>query len=137
VKPGMTIFVAAMQVAALVAASAAAAQGAGLAMRDYRGVAYVTGGIGSDERERLAELAGDFNVRMIFAQGSGEYLAGVRVIVTGEDGRTVLDAGAEGPLLLARLPPGRYRVSAAVGGARRDEAVQVAPSALKTVYFYW
>jgi hypothetical protein len=76
-----------------------------------RGSAIVSGGIGEEERELMRREAAPYNLWLVFVeQGSGNYLAGVKVVIADANGSPVVDAVAEGPWLFARVPPGRYKV---------------------------
>src|SRR5439155_8181880 len=69
-------------------------------------VPYATGGVGTDEQERMKALEQEgYNLKLLFAEkGTGAYIADVRVRVTDPSGRTMLDAIADGPALVAKLP---------------------------------
>lgn len=90
------------------------------------GIAYVSGGIGQDEREALTAQAAGYNLKLVFADKSGgHYLSDIKVSIKGAKGADVLEAVADGPWFFAKLPPGSYRVSAAVGEQRQTRAVTV------------
>lgn len=78
------------------------------------GVAWVSGGVGLDEIERLQAERPNFSFWLITAAlRSGAYLADVRVrIVELESRRVVLERVLDGPWLFANLPVGRYEVEA-------------------------
>lgn len=105
--------------------------------REYQGVRYVTGGVGEGERERLLAQARDFNLKLLFAEKSRSYLSDVDVVVTGKDGRTMLQVTSDGPLLLAKLPPGEYRVSATAAGQQQTRNVTVGDQGQASLNFYW
>ena len=81
-----------------------------------KGVQFLAGGVGEDSRDEILRQGQDYNLKLVFAQKDGAYLADVRVSVDDARGATLLDAKSSGPLLLARLPPGTYRVSASLDG---------------------
>jgi hypothetical protein len=76
------------------------------------GTRYLVGGIGSDERETIENLGTDFNVKLVFAQTSGDYVSDVRVVIDDVNGKRVAHVVTNGPWLYVKLPPGRYRVKA-------------------------
>ncbi|CAM2342604.1 hypothetical protein [Burkholderia vietnamiensis] len=81
------------------------------------GVVYITGGIGSDEVTAFRDVAPRYNLRMTFTSKAGHYLSDVDVkLVSGKS--ALLDVRTGGPFLFARVPPGRYTITA------RDRAVQ-------------
>ena len=101
-------------------------------------VSYITGGVGKDEQE-LANAIGRFgyNVQLVFAeQQTGAYLADVRVRLADTKGSVVLETVTDGPMLLAKLPPGRYQVMAEVRGQTRTATVDATGGA-KRVTMLW
>src|SRR5688572_4991669 len=85
-------------------------------VKNAGGVSYVSGGIGKESRDRLDSLTRDFNLKLVFATASGEYVSGVRVAIADAAGKTRLDATSEGPWFLTRLPAGNYQIVATFAG---------------------
>ena len=83
------------------------------------GTAYMMGGVGIDERERMRKLAADYNLKLAFAEKAGVYLAGVDVIVEDQSGKEIAAITANGPWVYLRVPPGSYTVKAAFEGQSR------------------
>lgn len=79
-------------------------------------MSYVSGGTGEDEREALLARAADFDVKLVFAERGGAYLADVKLSISGQDGQPVLETVAAGPVFLARLPSGNYELKATYEG---------------------
>ncbi len=101
------------------------------------GVSYISGGVGSDSVRAMRQVEGAYNLRLLFAvQGSGEYLANVRVKLLDHKGNTVLDAMSDGPYFYAKVPPGHYQVVADNGGTVISRAVDVGQHAVSQS-FYW
>lgn len=98
------------------------------------GIPYVSGGVGTDEREALKALAGQYNLKIEFAATQGNYLGDIRVTLRGP---VSLDAVSEGPWFLAKVPPGSYSVTAASEGASKTMSVTVGPDIQKTLVFRW
>lgn len=90
------------------------AQDAGLKLQtSAAGIEYVSGGIGSGQREAMKEVRKDYNLRLRFARPkSGDYLADVKVSVENKNHEKVLDVVAPGPLLYVKLPADTYKVTA-------------------------
>ena len=101
------------------------------------GVAYVSGGVGSEAIDRLDSLAGNFNLKLVFALKAGNYLSGVKVTIGDAAGKTLLDTTSEGPWFLAKLPVGNYQVVATFAGKAEKRTVSVAAERLKTIDFRW
>lgn len=105
--------------------------------RTDNGISYVSGGVGDESMARLDSIAGDFNLKLIFAMKSGEYVSNVRVSIIDAAGRTVLDTTTEGPWLLAKLSAGTYQVIANFAGKTDKHPIVVGDTKLKTVDFRW
>jgi hypothetical protein len=107
-----------------------------------QGIRYVSGGVGEDERAELDALSNQYNLRLLFAmQGSGEYLAAVRVNILDAHGGTVLTAQSRGPWFFTQLPPGDYVVDASTPGQglqqpQRQE-VHIGDSGQSRLDFRW
>lgn len=100
-------------------------------------ITYVSGGVGTESIDRLNSLAGDFNLKLVFALISGDYVSGVQVVVADTKGMPMLDATSEGPWFLTRLPAGRYQVAATLSGKTVNRQVTVGDTKLRTVDFRW
>lgn len=98
---------------------------------------HACGGIGVREREAIETLAPDYDLVLTFANSGGHYLADVRVRISDEQGRPVLAAGCDAPMLLVRLPPGRYAVSALAGGQEVRRQVAVSGRSPARVVLRW
>jgi len=101
------------------------------------GISYVSGGVGDESTDRLNSIAGEFNLKLVFAMKSGEYLSGVRVVIIDAKGKTLLDTTSEGPWLLTRLPAGNYRIVASFAGKAEKRQVAVGANKLRTIDFRW
>ncbi len=100
-------------------------------------VAYVSGGVGTTSLDRLRSLAGDFNLKLVFALKSGDYVSSVNVTIADAAGKQLLDTTSEGPWFLAKLPAGNYQVAATFAGKAEKRTVAVGSEKLKTVDFRW
>lgn len=79
----------------------------------HNGIEFRAGGVGVDEREALRTVMHDYNLWLSFTRkGSSAYAADTEVTIRDARGHIVLEALADGPWLLVKLPPGQYRVSA-------------------------
>lgn len=106
-------------------------------LRTAGGVSYVSGGIGTGSIDRLTSLAGDFNLKLVFALTSGAYVSDVRVAIADATGKTLLDATSDGPWFLTRLPAGNYQIVATFAGNTVQRQVAVGAAKLRTVDFRW
>ena len=102
-------------------------------------ISYVSGGIGGAERAALRAAAPNYNLHLLFAgQGTGEYLSNVKVTIADQHGVVVLDAVSDGPYFMARIGPGRYRVTADDGdGNPQTRVVAVPERGAASASFFW
>jgi hypothetical protein len=91
-------------------------------------IAYVSGGVGRDERKAMHAMARRFNVRLnlVSAKG-GEALSDVDVSVVDEHGRLRLRMRTMGPLLYLKLPDGRYQLNTAYRGGMHAVTLTAGP----------
>lgn len=105
---------------------------------EYKGIYYISGGIGLDERERLTSIGKNYSLKLVFAVKSREYLADVRVKILDKSGKKVLDAVSEGPWFYADLPTGKYTVSVSLSGREKQSATNIVKGQTQTTLrFYW
>lgn len=102
------------------------------------GVTYVSGGIGSDEAAAMKSEAKHYPLSMVFSAGKrNEYLADVKVKVQDPAGKVVLDEVSGGPIMLVKVPAGRYEVVASRGGKTERRTVQVPAKGDREIAFHW
>ena len=107
------------------------------AVRSSCGISYVSGGVGAASTDRLSALAKDFNLKLVFALKSGDYVSGVDVTIADAAGKTLLKAKSEGPWFLTRLPAGNFKIAATLDGKTETRTVAVGAEKLRTVDFRW
>jgi hypothetical protein len=104
------------------------------------GVTYVSGGIGQEEAQAFEASAAQYPLALEFAikhAPHAEYTAKVHVVVTDAQGTRVLDTHSDGPFLLAKLPAGRYTVTAERHQQTLTRIVHVANHKPTHVMFLW
>ena len=101
------------------------------------GVSYVSGGVGTASIDRLNSLAKDFNLKLVFALKSGDYVSDVKITIADAAGKTLLDTTSEGPWFLTRLPVGNYQIVATFAGNAEKRTIAVGAEKLKTIDFRW
>lgn len=116
------MFLGAAFVATSLSASAAIKEG-----RTANDRAYVSGGVGLEESERLKQMADKFSLQLIVSSRSGAYLADTRVTIVGANNQKVFDMALDAPWLLVDLAPGSYKVSVAHAGSTQERNVTVSP----------
>ena len=125
--------------AGIVSLSSSADTLAALELKQHGPVLFVSGGVGEEERQEIGKLSPGWSLELLFAtKGSpNQYLADVKVQITDSDGKVVLDTVSQGPFLLAKMPPGRYTVSADSDGTVKRQTIQVTGAKPHRVVFLW
>lgn len=99
-------------------------------------VPFISGGVGIDSEQQIKAREKEFNLKLVFTLVEGNYLADVGVRVTDSAGKTVIETVAEGPFFLAKLPAGRYTVTATYNGKAQTRKVTVGER-LQSAYLRW
>ena len=110
------------------------------AVQTQNDVNYVVGGIGSDESEAIKAAMKDYSLALIFArpqEGGAAYLSDVQVVIEDEAGKPILNVKPDGPYLLAKVPPGRYKVTANAGGNVQTKTLSVQAGQTTQQRFDW
>lgn len=101
-------------------------------------VTFVSGGVGSDERNEMQAIRADYNLSLLFSvQGTGEYLSEVKVSIADSKGNTLIETVSDGPMLLAKLKPGRYNVTAELEGQVAQKKANVVGNKRTSISFIW
>ena len=103
-------------------------------------VTYLSGGIGQEEAAAMRREESKFPLTLEFvkhAKPSAEYLTGVNVTIKDHQGKTVLNTVADGPFLLAKLPDGKYTVTADDFGQTKERSIVVAERKQGHIVFEW
>jgi hypothetical protein len=102
------------------------------------GVTYMSGGVGKPEAAAMWQEARDYPLSMIFsAAKDNEFLADVRVTIKDKAGKEMLSAVSDGPIMLVKLPAGKYTVAAEAHGKTLQRIVQVPAKGDRQVSFHW
>ena len=100
-------------------------------------VPFISGGAGADERADLQAKEKDYNLKVIAAATSGDYLADVWVVVESAAKKNLLETKMEGPILLVKLPPGTYTIKATYGPSTQTQTVNIPAQGLREAAFRW
>jgi hypothetical protein len=103
-------------------------------------VSYMSGGIGSSESAAMRKEEAKFPLTLEFVENATpkpEHLANVAVTIRDHTDKVVLNTVANGPYLLAKLPPGKYTVTAVSDGRVKTHAVSVASAKQAEVLMEW
>jgi hypothetical protein len=100
-------------------------------------VAYVSGGVGSDESKALQHAESHWPLALRFTGPGSDFLADVHVQIVDAHGADVLHADSRGPYMLVKLRPGRYTVHARYETTEQQKSVTVPASGSAKAAFYW
>ncbi|CAN5920339.1 carboxypeptidase-like regulatory domain-containing protein [soil metagenome] len=104
----------------LAAGAMVAAQAVPLPHEHHEGsITYVSGGVSEGDAAAFRQAQRQYPLSIELVEKAGahnEFTADARIRVLGADGVLVLDAKADGPFMLVRLPAGRYKVEATLAG---------------------
>ena len=106
-------------------------------VRTTGGVTYVSGGVGEESIGQLSALSKDFNLKLVFALKSGDYLSGVGVAIADASGKTLLNATSDGPWFLTKLPSGNYKIVATFAGTSVTRQAAVSAANLSVIDMRW
>jgi hypothetical protein len=98
---------------------------------------FTCGGVGADDAQAMKAQAGSHDLMLTFAESTGGYLADVDVQISDRRGRVVLSGVCAGPIMLADLPAGTWRVSAQVNGLVRQRTVTTAHGRTARATLVW
>lgn len=123
---------------ALVPASAREVPAPHIDRGTVNGHAYQDGGIGKDQRARMAREAQRYDLHLFFSEGPRHAaLSDVKLDIFDPSGRDVFSLADAGPRTDVQLPPGRYRVVASAGGIERSTRVDVAAGKVTSADVHW
>jgi hypothetical protein len=116
--------------------SADVAAPAPLAPQSQNGATFLTGGVGDREQAELRKLDDDYNVRIALTNADGAYISRVDVVIEDAAGRSLIETTTRGPIVLAQLEPGRYRLQARSEGRTTERRVIDVPKNAEAVRLY-
>ena len=104
------------------------------------GIAYVSGGIGSDQSAAFKAATAHYPLSLEFARqaaSGNEYLADVPVTIANAHGQTLISTRTHGPYMLVALPHGHYVVTASHDGKTVERTVNVGNTTHEHETFVW
>ena len=112
--------------------------GGGMPQIQHQGdVAFVSGGVGSDESKALQGAEHRWPLALRFTGPGSDFLADVHVQIVDAHGADVLQATSRGPYMLVKLRPGRYTVHARYKSDDQQKAVTIPATGGAKSAFYW
>lgn len=103
---------------------------------EMKGIAYMAGGVGINERSVMEKKEGPYNLKMVFAEASGLYLADIEVTIYDANQKKIFQVVSNGPWLYVALPPGEYQISAVHNHKTKHRKIKVG-NYLKRTMFHW
>jgi len=103
-------------------------------------VAYINGGVGTEEATAMEKAGAHWPLTMVFAKNTkphAEFIADANAIVRDAKGAPVLKVADVGPIVLAKLAPGDYTVEATRQGKSIHQKVQVKSGAPARIELLW
>jgi hypothetical protein len=83
-----------------------------ISSKTEQGYAFMSGGVGIEERNLMQRKAGAYDLDLSFADKQGHYLSDVSVVIDDENGTQLVNSTATGPFFYIELPTGNYDVKA-------------------------
>jgi hypothetical protein len=118
-----------------------AAAAGGLPAAQHKGdIAYLSGGIGSDQSSAFKSAMHEYPLSLEFARqsaGGNEYLANVPVKIDDMHGTPLLSTRTRGPFMLVSIPDGRYVVTASHDGNTERRTVDIGKTTRAHETFVW
>ena len=112
--------------------------GGGMPQVQHQGdVAFVSGGVGSDESKALQGAEHRWPLALRFTGPGSDFLADVHVQIVDAHGSDVLQTTSRGPYMLVKLRPGRYTVHARYKSDDQQKAVTIPTTGSAKSAFYW
>jgi hypothetical protein len=100
------------------------------------GIRYMSGGSELDKDGTMRHMVDGYNLGLVFARDTGEYLSNVQVTIQGLGYSGYLETESCGPWFYARLPRGEYRVTVDYNGMKQVREFR-ARSSPKVFTFQW
>lgn len=103
-------------------------------------VTYLSGGIGLTEADAIKHVAKRYPLELEFvakAKPKDEYLADIKVQIKDAHNKMVLSTTSDGPFLLAKMPVGKYTISADHDGKVEHRQIALAAKEHRRVVFAW
>lgn len=95
----------------------------------------VSGGIGEDELAHIQSIQKQYDLKLLITEKNGTFISDVAVHIEDLKGNTIVDTTTEGPILLAKLPTGKYKVRAQRNEEVKETKVSVTKGKLHAIMF--
>lgn len=106
--------------------------------KSAQGIPYITGGISADEVDAIRPYLSQFNLRVIFSEGtSGRFITDVNVNLYDTEGKLVFRLVGAQPQLLVNIPAGTYTILASYNGDKQRHKFSVSSDEHKKIILNW
>lgn len=109
--------------------------------RSMNGIRFITGGIGSDVSKAMQAEAKQWPLLIEFSQADGQakpaWVSGVKISISDAKNAPLLDTICDGPLMLVKLPPGSYSISASYNGVAQTRTLVSAKDVPQRIVITW
>lgn len=106
--------------------------------KSAQGIPYITGGISADEVDAIRPYLSQFNLRVIFSEGSsGRFITDVNVNLYDTEGKLVFRLVGTQPQLLVNIPAGTYTILASYNGDKQRHKFSVSSDEHKKIILNW
>ena len=103
-----------------------------------QGISYITGGISADEVDAIKPYLSQFNLRVIFSEGSsGRSITDVNVNLYDTEGQLVFRLVGAQPQLLLKIPAGTYTILASYNGDKQRHKFSIGSAEHKKIILNW
>jgi hypothetical protein len=111
-------------------------------IQQYGTTQFIGGGIGVDECKAMQSEACNWPLHLMFSEvlkGTtfGSWIADVNIKITDKSGDSVLSIISEGPLVLVKLPPGTYILTASYLDKVTTRSITIQEGHSTTVSVSW
>lgn len=105
------------------------------------GIAYVAGGIGSEESVAIEMESRQWPLMLQFSQvddkGWGVWISDIQVKIVDDKNQEIFSAICNGPMMLINLAPGQYHVTGIHEGRAQKRAVLIQANKPQKLSFFW
>jgi hypothetical protein len=92
--------------------------------------------VGLSERTHMEEMANGYNVKMVFADSTGAYLANVQVEIQNSNRNNLIQTYSNGPWFFAELPAGQYTITVTHNGKTKTRKVLVGKGSQEEIFHF-
>lgn len=90
----------------------------------------ISGGVGEEEMSYLKSIQNQYNLKLLITEKNGTFLSDIDVRIEDAKGNVVADTTTEGPVLLAKIPAGKYTVKAKRNDEEKEQKISIGSKGL-------